>query len=206
MILLFGLGTFVAGAKLAKRSASSASASPFGRRGLAGGLGGFGGGFSGGGFPGGGRGLGRGGGQGGQGGSATGTASSDPLAALLGGGATTNATATPSTRGTVTKVDGSTITISTADGSTVTIVVDANAAIGRRTTTDLASVKAGDPISVVGTTDDVGNVAAAAVTLGDLPPDDAASADSTNAAGAASSGAATDAPKTGGNLGGLLGG
>jgi len=70
------------------------------------------------------------------------------------------------TSGTVTAVDGSTVTLELDDGSTVTVTTTDDTAV---TTTDEASVSdlaEGDSLTVVGETDDDGNVAATSINEG----------------------------------------
>lgn len=209
-VLLVGLGMFTLGAKLGKDSTKTSTGGGA-RSGLAaafGAGGGFGGFRDGAGGFGGGR-AGRNGGTGtAAGGTGTGAAAggsqADILAGLLAGGGTgaTSGTdggaAAPAAQGTVTKIDATSITITKADGTTVVITIDNKAQIARRTKAALADVKVGDTVAATGSTDSVGNVAAAIVTVGDLEPvAPPASATTTDT---------TPAPNTSGNLGGLLGG
>jgi hypothetical protein len=70
------------------------------------------------------------------------------------------------TAGTVTAVDGDTVTIETTDGSTVTVTTTDDTTV---TTTEDSSVSAlteGDSLTVVGEADDDGNVAATSISEG----------------------------------------
>ena len=195
-LTLFGLGTFVAGAKMSKSSATSTGSNA--RRagafsGLGGTTGGFPGGFGGaGGFP---------GGAGGRTGSGTTGSASGATAAgsaalndLLNGTSSASTASTgPAIQGRVTAVDGTSVTVTKADGTTGVITLDGKATFARRTNTTVGDIKIGDALAAEGTTDTAGNVAASAVTVGDLPlTADASSAEPT--------------PATGSDLGGLLGG
>ena len=208
-VLLVGLGMFTLGAKLGKDSTKT-STGVGARSGLAaafgagGGLGGFGGGA--GGFGGGraARNGGTGTAAGGTGtGAAAGASQAEIRAGLLAGGSTgatsgAGAAAAPAAQGTVTKIDATSITVTKADGTIVVITIDNKAEIARRTKAALADVKVGDKVAATGSTDSVGNVAAAIVTVGELEPVDAsASATTTDT---------TPTPNTSGDLGGLLGG
>ena len=204
-VALVGIGTFTLGAKLGKDStATNTGGATTGRTGIATGLGGTGGGFGagGGGFGGGPPGAAAGGGTA----TATGTAAASgattgAAAAPIGrtGGGTSSATATPSVQGTVTKADATSITVTKADGTSTVITVDNDAEIARRTTAALADVKVGDTVAATGTSDSAGNVAATAVTVGDLEPLATASTTDTTAT------ATTPDPDTSAGLGGLLG-
>lgn len=70
------------------------------------------------------------------------------------------------TSGTVTAIDGDSVTLELDDGSTVTVTTSGDTTV---TTTDEASVSdlaEGDSLTVVGETDDDGNVAATSITEG----------------------------------------
>ena len=89
-----------------------------------------------------------------------GAAGDAPAGGLPGGGAG------GFTSGTVTAVDGSTVTLELDDGSTVTVTTTDDTAV---TTIDEASVSdlaEGDSLTVVGEADDDGNVAATSISEG----------------------------------------
>ncbi len=193
VLALFGLGTFIAGAKMAKGSSGSTGGA--GRRtGAFGGLGGTGGipagiggagGFPAGGFPGRGSGA-----TGGSTSSGATTAGAAALNDLLNGTATATG---PAIQGKVTAIDSNSITVTKDDGTTAVITLDAKATFARRTNTTAGDIKIGDNVAAEGTADTAGNVAATAVTVGDLAvPSDATESEAT--------------PATGSDLGGLLGG
>lgn len=189
-IALFGIGTFIAGARLSDNSGSTAG--PGNRAGGLGGLGGVSG------VPGGLGGAGGGGGGGGgrgnrasasSGATAAGSAALSDL--INGAGATAVA---PAVEGRVASIDSRSITVTRTDGTSVVITLDAGSTLARRTELTILDIKPGDRIAAVGTADTVGNVAATAVTVGDLPQ-------------TISEGASGDpAPVTDDALGGLLGG
>ena len=199
-LTLFGLGTFIAGAKLADGSGSSSGGAAARRNGAFTGLGGGGAtGFPGGGtgFPGGAGGFPAGVGGGRRSGS-TGSTSSGATSAgaaalndLING--SSSAPSGPAIQGRVTAVDATSITVTRSDGSTAVITIDNKATFARRTNVSVSEIKVGDEVAAEGTADTAGNVAATAVTVGDLP---AATATTD----------ATATPETGSDLGGLLGG
>jgi len=194
-VSLFGIGTFTAGAKMARNSPSTSTGGRSGGLGaLAGGLpGGFGGGGAGG-LPGG---FGGGGGRAGRAAAANTNsgataAGSDALAALLNGTATTGA---PAVQGKVTAIDATTITVAKPDGTTAVITIDSKASFARRTTATVKDIAVGDNVAAEGTVDTAGNVAASTITVGDLPD---ATGDPTQTS--------DPTPDAGDDLGGLLGG
>jgi Cu/Ag efflux protein CusF len=81
------------------------------------------------------------------------------------GGASTAPTAAPAQTGTVKLVDGSTIYVTLADGTILTVSTSKSTKVSVATTSKLGALKAGQKITVVGSTpDSSGNVKATAVT------------------------------------------
>lgn len=72
--------------------------------------------------------------------------------------------------GTVTKVNGNSITMVSADDSTIMVSLGDETSIGRRKTQAAKSIVVGDQISVRGVTGDDGSIAVTAATLGDVEP------------------------------------
>jgi hypothetical protein len=70
------------------------------------------------------------------------------------------------TSGTVTSVDGDTITVTLADGSTVTVTTSADTTVTKTSDATVADLVAGEEIVVSGTKDDAGNVTATSITQG----------------------------------------
>jgi ABC-type Fe3+-hydroxamate transport system substrate-binding protein len=70
------------------------------------------------------------------------------------------------TSGTVTSVDGDTITVTLADGSTVTVTTSADTTVTTTTEATVADLAAGEEIVVSGTKDDAGNVTATSIAQG----------------------------------------
>ena len=72
------------------------------------------------------------------------------------------------TSGTVTAVDGDTVTIELEDGSTVTVTASADTTVTTTTDAAVSDLAEGDTITVAGETDDDGNVTATSITEGAL--------------------------------------
>lgn len=73
------------------------------------------------------------------------------------------------TTGTITSIDGSTITLKLAGGSTVSVTTKDTTTVTKSTKSTVAGLAAGDTISVRGTTDASGAVAATRITEGQSP-------------------------------------
>lgn len=69
----------------------------------------------------------------------------------------------PGARGTVTAIDGATLTVETERGGTVTVTTTDETAVVETTEGDLADIAAGDTVRVMGRTGDDGTVSARAV-------------------------------------------
>ena len=70
--------------------------------------------------------------------------------------------------GTVTKVDGSTITVKGSDGTTYTVSTSSSTRVAAEKTATVASLEAGDTVSVMGAKASNGAVNAARIRTGDL--------------------------------------
>ncbi|MFC4071388.1 hypothetical protein [Actinoplanes subglobosus] len=81
-----------------------------------------------------------------------------------GQGSTATTTAAAGTSGKVKLVNGKTIYVETEDGTVVTVKTDGSTTVNTATKGKLADVKAGQSITVEGTTADDGSVTASAVT------------------------------------------
>ena len=196
-LALFGIGTFIAGAKMSNGSSNSSNATA-GRAGGFGGLGGISG------LPGGFGGAGGFGGGGGGGRRNSRTASTASGATAAGSAALSDlinssgsATTGPAIEGRVTAIDATSITVTKTDGTTAVITIDNKSTFARRANATKADIRVGDNVAADGIADTVGNVAASTVTVGDLPVSADAAAGTTTA---------DQTPETGSNLGGLLGG
>ncbi len=197
-LALFGIATFIAGAKMSNGS-SRASNGTAGRNGGFGGLGGISG------LPGGLGGAGGFGGGGGGGGRRNSRTASTASGATAAGSAalsdlinSAGSTATgPAIEGRVTAIDATSITVTKADGTTAVITIDNKSTFARRANATKADIRVGDNVAADGIADTVGNVAASTVTVGDLPVSADAAAGTTTA---------DQTPATGSDLGGLLGG
>ena len=70
------------------------------------------------------------------------------------------------TAGTIESIDGSTITLKLADGSTVKVTSSSTTTVTKSATASVSALKAGETVTVVGTKDASGNVAATSVSEG----------------------------------------
>lgn len=88
-------------------------------------------------------------------------AGSGPGTGALGGGAGGNFTA-----GTITSVDGDTVTLTLANGSTVKVTTSSTTKVTTSNTAAVTDLKKGQTITVIGAKDSSGNVAATSVAEG----------------------------------------
>lgn len=70
------------------------------------------------------------------------------------------------TSGTVTSVDGDTVTIELADGSTVKVTASADTTVTTTSDADVSDLKKGDTITAIGEADSDGNVTATTISEG----------------------------------------
>ena len=84
----------------------------------------------------------------------------------FGGGGTGTGAGGGFTAGTIEAIDGSTITLKLADGSTVKVVSSSATTVTKAAIATVGALKAGESITVVGTKDASGNVAATSVSEG----------------------------------------
>ena len=71
------------------------------------------------------------------------------------------------TAGTIESIDGDTITVKLEDGTTVAVTTDDDTAVSKTSEVDVSELEAGEEITVIGTKDDDGNVAADSISQGD---------------------------------------
>jgi hypothetical protein len=70
------------------------------------------------------------------------------------------------TSGTITSIDGDTVTLKAIDGSTVKVTTSGATTITKSDTAKVTDLAAGETVTVIGTTDSSGNVTATTVTEG----------------------------------------
>jgi hypothetical protein len=70
------------------------------------------------------------------------------------------------TSGTITSIDGDTVTLKTTDGSTVKVTTSGTTTVTKSDTATVSDLAKGETVTVVGTTDSSGNVTATTVTEG----------------------------------------
>jgi len=71
------------------------------------------------------------------------------------------------TAGTITAIDGDTITLKLADGSTVKVSTSSSTSVTKASKAKVSDLAAGDAITVIGTPDSSGNVTATRISEGD---------------------------------------
>jgi hypothetical protein len=70
------------------------------------------------------------------------------------------------TAGQIASIDGSTITITKSDGTTVKVTTSSSTTVSQTATTDVSTLKVGDPVTVIGPTAADSSVTAQAITEG----------------------------------------